>query len=142
MGVDWIRYAYVEFAEPSLVAQALVLNESVFRGRNLKVGFLSIRSSGPPVWELNDINRSSLNEPTCPAWLVGVAAVVFGAVATLAEEDLHLVEAIGEAIGAGVEATHHTSGHVCRCRTIEEEVRIAQSWNERCFNTNGNCFLF
>ncbi|KAJ6142694.1 hypothetical protein N7471_002147 [Penicillium samsonianum] len=30
-------YAYVEFSEPSLVAQALVLNESVFRGRNLKV---------------------------------------------------------------------------------------------------------
>lgn len=31
------RYAYVEFSEPSLVAQALVLNESLFRGRNLKV---------------------------------------------------------------------------------------------------------
>ena len=31
------RYAYVEFTEPSLVAQALVLNESVFRGRNIKV---------------------------------------------------------------------------------------------------------
>ncbi|KAI9678115.1 MAG: cytoplasmic RNA-binding protein [Caeruleum heppii] len=31
-------YAYVEFAEPSLVAQALVLNETVFRGRNLKAG--------------------------------------------------------------------------------------------------------
>ncbi|KAJ5343636.1 hypothetical protein N7541_008337 [Penicillium brevicompactum] len=30
-------YAYVEFSEPSLVGQALVLNESVFRGRNLKV---------------------------------------------------------------------------------------------------------
>ncbi|EOD51525.1 putative rnp domain protein [Neofusicoccum parvum UCRNP2] len=30
-------YAYVEFTEPSLVAQALVLNESVFRGRNIKV---------------------------------------------------------------------------------------------------------
>ncbi|KAK2760860.1 cytoplasmic RNA-binding protein [Arachnomyces sp. PD_36] len=30
-------YAYVEFSEPNLVAQALVLNESVFRGRNLKV---------------------------------------------------------------------------------------------------------
>ncbi|KAF7919025.1 hypothetical protein BTUL_0118g00270 [Botrytis tulipae] len=30
-------YAYVEFTEPSLVAQALVLNESVFKGRNLKV---------------------------------------------------------------------------------------------------------
>ena len=31
-------YAYVEFAEPSLVAQALVLNESVLKGRNIKVG--------------------------------------------------------------------------------------------------------
>jgi hypothetical protein len=31
------RYAYVEFTEPAFVAQALVLNESVFRGRNLKV---------------------------------------------------------------------------------------------------------
>ncbi|KAI8718659.1 Polyadenylate-binding protein 2 [Fusarium sp. LHS14.1] len=30
-------YAYVEFTEPSLVAQALVLNESVFKGRNIKV---------------------------------------------------------------------------------------------------------
>ncbi|KAI6710885.1 hypothetical protein JHW43_006616 [Diplocarpon mali] len=29
-------YAYVEFTEPSVVAQALVLNESVFRNRNLK----------------------------------------------------------------------------------------------------------
>jgi hypothetical protein len=28
----------VEFTEPSLVAQALVLNESLFHGRNLKVG--------------------------------------------------------------------------------------------------------
>lgn len=36
--MEWnLRYAYVEFSEPSLVAQALVLNESVFRGRNLKV---------------------------------------------------------------------------------------------------------
>ncbi|KUI58564.1 Polyadenylate-binding protein 2 [Cytospora mali] len=30
-------YAYVEFTEPSLVAQALVLNESMFKGRNIKV---------------------------------------------------------------------------------------------------------
>ena len=30
-------YAYVEFSEPNLVTQALVLNESVFRGRNIKV---------------------------------------------------------------------------------------------------------
>lgn len=31
------RYAYVEFTEPGLVNQALVLNDSLFRGRNLKV---------------------------------------------------------------------------------------------------------
>jgi len=31
------RYAYVEFSEPQLVAQALVLNDSVFKGRNIKV---------------------------------------------------------------------------------------------------------
>lgn len=29
-------YAYVEFQEPSLVNNAIVLNESLFRGRNLK----------------------------------------------------------------------------------------------------------
>jgi RNA recognition motif-containing protein len=32
-------YAYVEFQEPSLVGNAIVLNESVFRGRNLKVRY-------------------------------------------------------------------------------------------------------
>jgi len=30
-------YAYVEFTEPSYVGQALVLNDSLFKGRNLKV---------------------------------------------------------------------------------------------------------
>lgn len=30
-------YAYVEFNEPSVVANALVLNESIFKGRNIKV---------------------------------------------------------------------------------------------------------
>lgn len=30
-------FAYVEFSDPSSVAQALVLNDSLFRGRNLKV---------------------------------------------------------------------------------------------------------
>ncbi|KAI1336559.1 RNA-binding domain-containing protein [Xylariaceae sp. FL0016] len=30
-------YAYVEFTEPSLVASALVLNDSVLKGRNIKV---------------------------------------------------------------------------------------------------------
>jgi hypothetical protein len=31
------RYAYVEFTEPSLVNEALVLDNSQFRSRNLKV---------------------------------------------------------------------------------------------------------
>ena len=35
MGV--CRYAYVEFTEPSLVSEALVLDNSQFRNRNLKV---------------------------------------------------------------------------------------------------------
>ena len=38
-------YAYVEFSEPNLVAQALVLNESIFRGRSLKVLPSPLRSS-------------------------------------------------------------------------------------------------
>ena len=42
---DWYsrRYAYVEFNESELVSQALVLNESMFRGRALKVWRLENR---------------------------------------------------------------------------------------------------
>jgi hypothetical protein len=56
------RYAYVEFTEPSLVAQALVLNESLFRGRNLKVG-TGAKMFNPRI----DLSfyRLSQNEPTC-----------------------------------------------------------------------------
>ena len=43
-------YAYVEFAEPSLVANALVLNDSEFKGRSIKVeqacGTLNIKWRG------------------------------------------------------------------------------------------------
>lgn len=39
-------YAYVEFTDPNLVSQALSLNESVFRGRNLKVLHESMPSYG------------------------------------------------------------------------------------------------
>lgn len=39
-------YAYVEFSEPSLVNNAIVLNESVFRGRNLKVPYHAICTCG------------------------------------------------------------------------------------------------
>jgi polyadenylate-binding protein 2 len=34
---DPVRYAYVEFAEPSIVQNAVVLNESTFRGRLITV---------------------------------------------------------------------------------------------------------
>lgn len=37
-------YAYVEFSEPQLVTSALVLNESVFRNRNIKVCSRPFRS--------------------------------------------------------------------------------------------------
>lgn len=43
MGV--CRYAYVEFTEPSLVNEALVLDNSQFRNRNLKVLSLHVRHS-------------------------------------------------------------------------------------------------
>lgn len=36
------RYAYVEFADPSLVANAMVMNESLFRGRLIKVGSIML----------------------------------------------------------------------------------------------------
>jgi hypothetical protein len=36
------RYAYVEFTEPSFVNQALVMNDSEFRNRNLKVHYLCV----------------------------------------------------------------------------------------------------
>lgn len=37
------RYAYVEFTEPTFVAPALVLNESLFKGRNLQVRYSKSR---------------------------------------------------------------------------------------------------
>lgn len=58
-------YAYVEFSEPNLVTQALVLNESVFRGRNIKVraGLML----GPVSWSAlaDETLRSCLSAPTC-----------------------------------------------------------------------------
>ncbi|SCV67048.1 BQ2448_5694 [Microbotryum intermedium] len=50
-------YAYVEFADPSLVANAVLLNESMFRGRLLKM-HISLSS------------RSRPNVPTCPEWVL------------------------------------------------------------------------
>lgn len=37
--LTFFRYAYVEFAEPAHVQHAVVLNDSMFRGRLIKVHF-------------------------------------------------------------------------------------------------------
>lgn len=57
-------YAYVEFTEPNLVTQALVLNDSHFRGRSIKVSFLSasVRSC------YTDIALSGRSEAHEPTW--------------------------------------------------------------------------
>ncbi len=55
-------YAYVEFSEPNLVTQALVLNESLFRGRNIKVSLEHVRI----FYHTDDLlGRPEANEP---AW--------------------------------------------------------------------------
>lgn len=49
-------YAYVEFADPSLVANAMVLNESLFRGRLIKVS----RVAGARIKSLSTLDRRLL----------------------------------------------------------------------------------
>ena len=58
----------MEFTEPNLVAQALVLNESMFRGRNLKVGHRRLGCSKHVAF-LTDhsLHRSYLSGPICQA---------------------------------------------------------------------------
>jgi hypothetical protein len=55
------RYAYVEFTEPSLVNEALVLDNSVFRSRNLKVNTQGSPDNGNTDFQ---IGRTKANEPT------------------------------------------------------------------------------
>lgn len=80
------RYAYVEFTEPGLVTQALVLDESVFRGRNLKVCLHLHTALG---FQSNPY-RSSPKGPICPEWPV----VEVVAVAVLAVEATVVVDAV------------------------------------------------
>jgi hypothetical protein len=63
------RYAYVEFTEPTLVNQALVLDNSVFRDRNLKVRKVTIHATtlcGCDIQLLISL-RSYLSGPIFPA---------------------------------------------------------------------------
>ena len=96
-GTDLCSYAYVEFSEPSLVGQALVLNESVFRGRNLKVR-LPRPSAGPlqalcfDLYGLLMCIRSFPSAPTCLVCTV-VAAVV-ALVAAVVEASLAVVATV------------------------------------------------
>jgi polyadenylate-binding protein 2 len=43
------RHAYVEFAEASSVASALLMNDSLFKGRQIKV---TVKRTNVPVWQL------------------------------------------------------------------------------------------
>lgn len=76
-------YAYVEFSEPNLVTQALVLNESVFRGRNIKVS-VSITAFENV---LTICCRWSLSVRICPEWLAAVVEVEVGLAAPVDPED-------------------------------------------------------
>jgi hypothetical protein len=58
------RYAYVEFTEPSLVNQALVLDNSQFRSRQLKVCHHRPFHVVPVVPETDILLRSYPSEPT------------------------------------------------------------------------------
>ncbi|KAK4048818.1 hypothetical protein OIV83_004584 [Microbotryomycetes sp. JL201] len=90
-------YAYVEFADPSLVANAVLLNESMFRGRMLKASLAS--------W-------SRRNEQTFPAWGPVVEAEVADGEATGAViEEVIIFHRTQEAEDAveGVAASDHIS---------------------------------
>ena len=97
MGV--CRYAYVEFTEPSLVNEALVLDNSQFRNRNLKVRIqpCSLRGS-----RALTVYRWFPSEQTCPACQEAAEAAA-REVAVEAVAVRPLVAA--EALAAEVEAT-------------------------------------
>ncbi|KAL8694748.1 MAG: hypothetical protein Q9218_000674 [Villophora microphyllina] len=92
-------YAYVEFTEPNLVAQALVLNESMFRGRNLKVIREEVEvAAGRLVAEV------AMEEELMIVGMIGAMTV---------GHFPHLVEVgIVEAIEAELEAMRHTRSQV------------------------------
>jgi hypothetical protein len=58
------RYAYVEFTEPTLVNEALVLDNSVFRERNLKVQQPALNRIDNTT--ADTFSRSCPNAPTFP----------------------------------------------------------------------------
>jgi len=57
-------YAYVEFSEPSLVANAMVMNESLFRGRLIKV---RLQREGLPWRAAHHPHRSRPSAQMCLA---------------------------------------------------------------------------
>ncbi|KAH0445891.1 hypothetical protein IEQ34_025277 [Dendrobium chrysotoxum] len=53
-------YAYVEFSDPSLVSNAMAMNESLFRGRLIKV---TAKRTNLPVWPLVEGKRRGRGRP-------------------------------------------------------------------------------
>lgn len=84
------RFAYVEFADPTAVENANVLNESLFRGRLLKVRVLpGVRNS--------DTERSRRSGRTFPACLRAAAGV--GEAFVAGTGDVVVAAARGAAVG-------------------------------------------
>jgi hypothetical protein len=118
MGV--CRYAYVEFSDPQLVTQALVLNDSMFRGRQLKV-FLHHPIPHSKYTFLTYGNRSHPSAPTFQVYNIAVAdEAVLSVVREVAEVDtvVHEVVDIEAAVAvvavvvamAHQAASHHVEG--------------------------------
>lgn len=62
----WLnRHAYVEFADAAAVANAIMLNDSLFKGRQLKVNIDSLFLIMKKIWILYPSERLQRNERTC-----------------------------------------------------------------------------
>lgn len=100
MGV--CRYAYVEFSDPQLVTQALVLNDSIFRGRQLKVYLHPPSCTRKGHTSLTPCNRSQPSAQTCRVYNIAadeavlweVHEAVEATVGHAAEVDIEEAEAV------------------------------------------------
>jgi hypothetical protein len=116
MGV--CRYAYVEFSDPQLVTQALVLNDSMFRGRQLKVYLHHLPIPHLEHMNLTRTNRSHPSAPTFPDCNIVAADEAVQPVAHAAAEDMVVLEEADIEAVAVVEvamvhqaaALHHVEG--------------------------------
>src|ERR1700712_1420315 len=125
MGV--CRYAYVEFSDPQLVTQALVLNDSMFRGRQLKVYLHHLPIPYLEHTNLTRTNRSHLSAPMFPDYNIAVAdeavqpvgpAAAEADMVGLEEADIEVVAVVEVAMVHQAAALHHVEGKSFHLRHI------------------------